>query len=164
MRISDWSSDVCSSDLRAVSGAAQPRRGRVAGQPRRAVDVRPAAALLPHHRRRPRRPARMERRLALHPRFRRCRPQGTRTMTTVLPTTIPEYLDQLRRALAGADPALVQDALYDAEEYLRSEMAANLDQSEAQVIAAVASSYGAPDEVADIYRRSEEPTYEIQSL
>ena len=40
-----------------------------------------------------------------------------------LPTTIPEYLDQLRRALAGADPALVQDALYDAEEYLRSELA-----------------------------------------
>src|SRR3546814_4722951 len=76
-------------------------------------------------------------------------------MTTVLPTTIPEYLDQLRRALAGADPALVQDALYDAEEYLRSEMAAKLDQSEAQAIAAVASSYGAPDEVADIYRDTE---------
>src|SRR3546814_5233086 len=108
----------------------------------------------------------MERRLARHPRFRRCRPQGTRTMTTVLPTTvlpttIAEYLDQLRRALAGADPALVQDALYDAEEYLRSEMAANLDQSEAEVIAAVASSYGAPEEVAD---RSEEHTSELQSL
>src|SRR3546814_16957995 len=108
---------------------------RSAGQPRRAVYARPTAALLPDHRRRPRRPARMERRLARHPRFRRCRPQGTRTMTTVLPTTvlpttIAEYLDQLRRALAGADPALVQDALYDAEEYLRSEMAANLDQSE----------------------------------
>src|SRR3546814_3887302 len=53
------------------------------------------------------------------------------------------------------DPALVQDALYDAEEYLRSEMAANLDQSEAEVIAAVASSYGAPEEVADIYRDTE---------
>src|SRR3546814_4957482 len=117
MRISDWSSDVCSADLR--------------------------------------RPARMERRLARHPRFRRCRPQGTRTMTTVLPTTIPEYLDQLRRALAGADPALVQDALYDAEEYLRSEMAANLDQSEAEVIAAVASSDGAPEEAAEIYRETE---------
>ena len=39
------------------------------------------------------------------------------------PRTIPEYLDQLRAALAGADPALVQDALYDAEEYLRSELA-----------------------------------------
>jgi hypothetical protein len=33
-----------------------------------------------------------------------------------LPRTIAEYLDQLRAALAGADPALVQDALYDAEE------------------------------------------------
>lgn len=76
-------------------------------------------------------------------------------MTAVLPTSIPEYLDQLRAALAGADPALVQDALYDAEEYLRSEMAENPDKSEAEVIAAVAGSYGAPEEVADIYRDTE---------
>lgn len=72
-----------------------------------------------------------------------------------LPTTIPEYLEQLRRSLAGADPALVQDALYDAEEYLRSELAEQAGRSEAEVIAAVASSYGAPDEVADIYRDTE---------
>ena len=72
-----------------------------------------------------------------------------------LPTTIPEYLEQLRRSLAGADPALVQDALYDAEEYLRSELAEQAGKSEAEVIAAVASSYGAPDEVADIYRDTE---------
>lgn len=71
------------------------------------------------------------------------------------PNTIPEYLEQLRRSLAGADPALVQDALYDAEEYLRSELAENPGSSEAEVIAAVASSYGAPDEVADIYRDTE---------
>lgn len=71
------------------------------------------------------------------------------------PATIPEYLEQLRRALAGADPALVQDALYDAEEYLRSELAENPGRSEAEVIAAVAGSYGAPDEVADIYRDTE---------
>lgn len=76
-------------------------------------------------------------------------------MTTVLPTSIPEYLEQLRAALAGADPALVQDALYDAEEYLRSELAENPDKSEAEVIAAVAGSYGAPEEVADIYRDTE---------
>jgi uncharacterized membrane protein len=76
-------------------------------------------------------------------------------MNNALPTNIPDYLEQLRQALAGADPALVQDALYDAEEYLRSEMAENLDQSEAEVIAAVASSYGAPEEVADIYRDTE---------
>ncbi|MBJ6980020.1 sensor domain-containing protein [Luteimonas sp. MC1895] len=72
-----------------------------------------------------------------------------------LPRTIPDYLEQLRRALAGADPAMIQDALYDAEEYLRSELAENPDRSEAEVIAAVASSYGAPDEVADIYRDTE---------
>jgi uncharacterized membrane protein len=74
---------------------------------------------------------------------------------TVLPTTIPDYLEQLRRSLAGADPALVQDALYDAEEYLRSELSENPGRSEAEVIAAVAGSYGAPDEVADIYRDTE---------
>ncbi len=75
--------------------------------------------------------------------------------TRKLPTTIPEYLERLRRSLAGADPALVQDALYDAEEYLRSELAEQSGRSEAEVIAAVASSYGAPDEVADIYRDTE---------
>jgi hypothetical protein len=77
-----------------------------------------------------------------------------------LPTTIPEYLEQLRRSLAGADPALIQDALYDAEEYLRSELAEQTSQggagrSEAEVIASVAGSYGAPDEVAEIYRDTE---------
>jgi uncharacterized membrane protein len=72
-----------------------------------------------------------------------------------LPTNIPDYLEHLRRSLTGADPALVQDALYDAEEYLRSEMAENPAMSEAEVIAQVASSYGAPDEVADIYRDTE---------
>lgn len=72
-----------------------------------------------------------------------------------LPTTIPEYLDQLRRALAGADPAMIQDALYDAEEYLRSELAEQAGKSEAEVIAGVAGSYGAPEEVAEIYRETE---------
>ena len=72
-----------------------------------------------------------------------------------LPTNIPEYLEHLRRSLAGADPALIQDALYDAEEYLRSEMAENPGSSEAEIIARVATSYGAPEEVADIYRDTE---------
>lgn len=71
------------------------------------------------------------------------------------PATIDEYLDRLRLALTGADAALVQDALYDAEDYLRSELAANPGRSEADVIASVAGSYGAPDEVADIYRDTE---------
>ncbi|WP_374603826.1 sensor domain-containing protein [Arenimonas sp.] len=76
-------------------------------------------------------------------------------MTAAAPKTIPDYLDQLRAALRGADPALVQDALYDAEEYLRSEMAANPGMAEADLIASVAGSYGAPEEVADIYRDTE---------
>jgi len=36
-----------------------------------------------------------------------------------LDRTIEGYLAELKGYLAGADPALVQDALYDAEEYLR---------------------------------------------
>ena len=80
---------------------------------------------------------------------------NTEHNTRPLPTTIPEYLDQLRAALAGADLAMIQDALYDAEEYLRSELAEQPGKSEAEVIAGVAGSYGAPEEVAEIYRETE---------
>jgi hypothetical protein len=73
----------------------------------------------------------------------------------LLPTSIGQYLEQLRQALAGADPALVQDALYDAEDYLRSEWAEHAELSEAALLASVAGSYGAPAEVADIYRDTE---------
>lgn len=76
-------------------------------------------------------------------------------MNSALPNTIDAYLEALRNALAGADPALVQDALYDAEEFLRSELAEQSGKSEAEVIAKVAGSYGAPDEVAAIYRDTE---------
>lgn len=76
-------------------------------------------------------------------------------LQSTLPTTIPAYLERLRAALQGCDRALAQDALYDAEDYLRSELAANPGKSEAEVIASVAGSYGAPDEVADIYRDTE---------
>ncbi len=72
------------------------------------------------------------------------------------PHTIKEYLAQLRAALAGADPAMIQDALYDAEEHLRSELAENPGMSEAELLAKIATSYGAPDEVAEIYRTTEE--------
>lgn len=76
-------------------------------------------------------------------------------MAANTPKTIPEYLDQLRAALRDADPALVQDALYDAEEYLRSELAEHPEKSEAQMLAEIAGSYGAPEEVAEIYRDTE---------
>lgn len=72
-----------------------------------------------------------------------------------LPTSIDDYLTQLRQCLIDADPALIQDALSDAEEYLRSEMAAQPDSSEAEVVATVAASYGHPAEVAQIYRDTE---------
>ena len=74
-------------------------------------------------------------------------------MTT--PRTINEYLDQLRAALRGADPALVQDALYDAEEHLRAELYERPGRDEAAMLEHVAESYGAPDEVAEIYRDQE---------
>lgn len=76
-------------------------------------------------------------------------------MNTATPSTIPEYLDALRRELRDADPALVQDALYDAEEYLRSELAENPGVDEAALLANIAGSYGAPAEVAAIYRDTE---------
>ncbi len=71
------------------------------------------------------------------------------------PRTIAEYLQQLRAALRGADPALIQDALYDAEEHLRAELAEQPGRDEASMLAQVVGSYGAPDEVADIYREQE---------
>lgn len=76
-------------------------------------------------------------------------------MTKPVPRSIQEYLDQLRTELAGADPALIQDALYDAEEYLRGELDANRGKTEEQVLAAIATSYGAPEEVAEAYRNTE---------
>jgi uncharacterized membrane protein len=76
-------------------------------------------------------------------------------MNAYTPKTIAQYLDMLRDALKGADAALVQDALYDAEEYLRSELAANPAVSEAELLEQIAGSYGDPEEVADIYRNTE---------
>src|SRR5271170_999254 len=76
-------------------------------------------------------------------------------MSAHAPRSIDEYLRQLRGALAGADPSLIQDALYDAEEYLRAEVAAHPDKSEADVLELIASTYGAPDEVAAAYRDTE---------
>jgi uncharacterized membrane protein len=71
------------------------------------------------------------------------------------PRSIDEYLKQLRAALEGEDPSLIQDALYDAEEYLRAEVASHPEKSEADVLELIASTYGAPDEVAAAYRDTE---------
>jgi uncharacterized membrane protein len=76
-------------------------------------------------------------------------------MSANAPRSIDEYLKQLRSALSGEDAALIQDALYDAEEYLRAEVAAHPDRSEADVLELIASTYGAPEEVAAAYRDTE---------
>jgi hypothetical protein len=69
------------------------------------------------------------------------------------------YLKELQAAMtsAGGDKALVQDALFDAEEYLRNEMAARFEGDPATVeeyrsrFATVSEAYGTPEEVAAAY-------------
>ena len=79
----------------------------------------------------------------------------TATPIAIVPATIAQYLEQLQGELKDADPALVQDALYDAEEYLRSELAEHPDEAEAARLARGATTYGAPSDVAEIYRTTE---------
>jgi uncharacterized membrane protein len=76
-------------------------------------------------------------------------------MTAATPRTVEQYLDSLRSALEGADRALVQDALYDAEEHLRAELAQRPGDNQGDVLASIVASYGAPEEVADAYRSNE---------
>ena len=60
------------------------------------------------------------------------------------------YLEELRAELAGTDPAVAQDALYDAEEYLRAELAVVQEQAGDQqpdtdaALAEIIERYGTP--------------------
>jgi uncharacterized membrane protein len=76
-------------------------------------------------------------------------------MGTNAPRSIDQYLKALSDALANEEPALRQDALSDAEEYLRAEIAQHPGKSEADVLELIASTYGHPEEVADAYRATE---------
>src|SRR6185503_11136564 len=76
-------------------------------------------------------------------------------MSRPTPRSVNDYLAALRVALAGEDPALIQDALYDSEEYLRAEVAANPGVPEAEVLERVARTYGYPEEIAAAYRDTE---------
>lgn len=71
------------------------------------------------------------------------------------PETVRAYLDALRRALKGASPGLISDALADAEEHLRGEIASDPARSEAEVLASVVETYGTPDEIAEEYKSME---------
>ncbi len=75
------------------------------------------------------------------------------TAATETPITrIDDYLAQLRAELVGADPAMIQDALSDAEEHLRAECAARPGDSEDVVLRDITQSYGSPADVAAAYR------------
>ncbi len=73
--------------------------------------------------------------------------------------SIESYLKALKSALKEADPALAQDALWDAEAHLSSELSAlrevNPQISEAEALAQIIPAFGAPEEVAEAYRERE---------
>lgn len=71
------------------------------------------------------------------------------------PETVRAYLDALRRALKGAPPGLIADALADCEDHLDTEIAHNPDLPEAIVLASVVETYGSPQEIAEEYRDME---------
>jgi hypothetical protein len=76
--------------------------------------------------------------------------------------SIEEYLKELKKEMAGSDRATVQDALSDAEEYLRTALdsAANeiAHKSAAEVLAVIIERYGQPAEVAAAYKEIEKRT------
>ncbi|MFC1864455.1 sensor domain-containing protein [Chloroflexota bacterium] len=73
--------------------------------------------------------------------------------------SIDNYLSQLKKELSGCDRATIQDALSDAEEYLRtalsSAMANDATISEADALCQIIERYGMPEEIATAYRKIE---------
>jgi uncharacterized membrane protein len=75
---------------------------------------------------------------------------------------VAAYLKELKRELKGCDPALIQDALSDAEGHLRMALEEALSgesgASETEVIAPIIDKYGNPKEIASAYRDIESKT------
>jgi uncharacterized membrane protein len=71
--------------------------------------------------------------------------------TEAVPETVASYLQALKSCLKGQPPALVLDALADAEEYLRAEQASVEGETEHQMLVRVVETYGSPREVAQEY-------------
>ena len=73
--------------------------------------------------------------------------------------SIDNYLSQLKKELSGCDRATIQDALSDAEEYLRTALNSVTSNdstiSEADALSQIIERYGMPEEVATAYRESE---------
>jgi uncharacterized membrane protein len=75
--------------------------------------------------------------------------------------SIEQYLVELKQELSGSDRATVQDALADAEEYLRTALnAAKYDSAAAQAeaLAGIIEKYGSPKEIAAAYKAIESST------
>lgn len=72
---------------------------------------------------------------------------------------IEEYLDKLKTELKGSDSALIQDALFDAEEHFRTALEESLETtpgiSEAEALQPLIERYGIPSEVASAYKEIE---------
>lgn len=78
-------------------------------------------------------------------------------------STIEQYLAMLKKELAGSDRATVQDALSDAEEYLRTAQSSS-SSNDAPTLDAIISEYGTPQEVAAAYKRAELHPSPVPSL
>jgi hypothetical protein len=74
-------------------------------------------------------------------------------------SSIDEYLRNLKQKMSGVDRAGVQDALSDAEEYLRNALTnariTQPDIPEAEALIKIIDGYGMPEEVAMAYRQIE---------
>ena len=73
---------------------------------------------------------------------------------------IDNYLDELRKELSGYDPALIQDALFDAEEHLRNafEEAQTVkpEITESEAMPSIIEKYGTPRDTAKAYLEIED--------
>jgi hypothetical protein len=76
--------------------------------------------------------------------------------------SVEDYLKELKQELAGSDRATVQDALSDAEEYLRTALESAVNdiahKSAAEALALIIERYGQPAEVAAAYKEIEKRT------
>lgn len=69
------------------------------------------------------------------------------------------YLTELKKELAGSDRATIQDALSDAEEYLRNALkSTGPNAAPADTLAQIIKKYGTPAEVAAAYKELESRT------
>jgi hypothetical protein len=73
--------------------------------------------------------------------------------------SVDEYLIKLKAALQGCDQAIIQDALADAEDHLRTALSKAKElqpaTDEAGALAGIIEDYGSPEEVASAYREIE---------